>query len=244
MFVIVTGSNGTIGQSIVKKFSSNKYQIIGIDRHKKSKIKIDHYFSFDLEYFSKNTKKSNSLMAELRSLIPKNKLHVLVNNAAIQKNSSLKKVTLDEWEKTFAVNVTAPLFLSKKIIDKIHKKGSIINIGSIHSKLTKTGFLSYSVSKASLNALTRSMALELGNKIRVNAVEPAAVNTKMLKKGFGKNYNLKLSSLKNCHPVQDIGDPAEIAELVYSISSENMPFLNGSIISIDGGISSRLFDPS
>ena len=121
-------------------------------------------------------------------------------------------------------------------------KGSIINISSIHATLTKSNFVAYATSKAALSGLTRSMAVDLGSRVRVNAIEPAAIETQMLIAGFNDNP-AQLEKLKHCHPAGKIGQVDELAKLAIAIASDGMSFLHGTCVPFDGGIRSRLFDP-
>jgi NAD(P)-dependent dehydrogenase (short-subunit alcohol dehydrogenase family) len=87
------------------------------------------------------------------------------------------------------------------------------------------------------------MAIEFGNDIRVNSISPAAISTQMLKEGFvGKSEMYK--KLNIMHPVGRIGEPIEVAELSLFLSSDKAKFINGANFEIDGGISSRLYDPA
>ena len=121
-------------------------------------------------------------------------------------------------------------------------KGSIVNIGSIHSKLTKPKFISYATSKTALLGLTQSMAVDCGSSVRVNAIQPAATATEMLLDGF-KGSPEAFDKLKAFHPTNSIAAPLEIAEAVLFVISEQCQFLNGTVLDINGGIGSRLHDP-
>jgi NAD(P)-dependent dehydrogenase (short-subunit alcohol dehydrogenase family) len=118
----------------------------------------------------------------------------------------------------------------------------VINIASIHAGLTKPGFSAYSTSKSGLVGLTRSLAVELGAKVRVNAISPAAIDTPMLRDGFSENL-AGLAELERIHPGGIIGTPTEVAELAFFMARNESKFLNGSIVGLDGGISGRLHDP-
>ena len=120
--------------------------------------------------------------------------------------------------------------------------GSIIHITSIHSRLTKNGFSAYSTSKSALTNLTKSLSIELGNKVRVNAIEPAAIDTDMLREGFKKN-KLAFTQLNEFHPTGSIGNPEDVLRSVIFLLDPSNKFLNGCILSLSGGIHNRLFDP-
>lgn len=243
MLAVVTGSSGGIGQAICKKLQSLNYLVIGIDCKENKADQETVFLKFDLQLICKNYDDSKKVILSFLEKKSIKKIDLLVNNAAYQGNDTLESLTTEGWQKSNDINVGAPLFLTKLLKPYFNKEASIINIGSIHSRLTKKKFLSYSITKASLNALTRALALDIGNEFRVNSIEPAAINTRMLKQGFGKNYESKLSLLKSMHPSGVIGSPEEVAELVCLLSSKSLKFLNGSCIDLSGGISSVLHDP-
>ena len=115
----------------------------------------------------------------------------------------------------FSVNFFAPVEISKAFLDDLSKNnGSILNIGSIHRELTKPYFSAYATSKSALAGLTKSLSVEFGDKIRVNAIEPAAIETSMLKAGF-KDHPDKLKKLADFHPSKKIGKPEDIQKQHY-----------------------------
>src|SRR5690606_23123305 len=97
-------------------------------------------------------------------------------------------------------------------------------------------------SKAALVGLTKVMAVELGGRVRVNAVCPAAVATPMLVAGFeGREESYR--QLSEMHPAGRIGQPEEVARLALLLSNEGLGFMTGAVVSIDGAIGARLHDP-
>jgi NAD(P)-dependent dehydrogenase (short-subunit alcohol dehydrogenase family) len=236
--VIVTGVNGVIGKAICEQLKKHNFTVIGIDQHDFSQIDCEYYqWDFD-------SKKSNPITAIIEKFSKNNlKLQSLINNAAVQIVKPVAKITDSDMEKTFRVNVLTPFILAREFYDFLcNTQGSIINISSIHSKLTKPNFLAYSVSKSALDGLTRAMSVELSEKIKIYGISPAAVDSEMLFNGLNKDHK-KLHILKDYHPAKKIGDPKRIAELVSFLISFNDNFLSGSIIEYDGGIGYKLHDP-
>lgn len=167
----------------------------------------------------------------------------MVNNAAFQYVSTQHSIEIDKFKQSLNVNLIAPYILTTYLSDDLEKtKGSVINISSIHARLTKPGFSFYASSKAALSMLTKSLAIDFGGKFRVNCIEPAAIDTKMLREGFN-NDEEKIDDLVSFHPQNRIAKPEEIANLVVKISESGIDFLHGACIDISGGISSRLHDP-
>lgn len=237
--IVLTGSKGSIGSAISQKLKKNGYRVIGIDINGANS---KDFIKFDLSKL-KSEKKIQELSMLLNKKIKSDNCVGLINNAAIQKIDSLESMKINDFKKSIDVNLLAPLVLAKILLDKLKQShGNIINIGSIHSELTKPKFISYSTSKAGLKGLTKSMAVDAGGSIRVNMISPAAINTPMLLEGLNNDIN-KIEALNNFHPSKCIGNPDEVAFIVLSILNKNLKFMNGSIVNIDGAISSRLYDP-
>ena len=89
--------------------------------------------------------------------------------------------------------------------------------------------------------MTRAMAVDLGPRVRVNAIEPAAIHTSMLEAGFDGQPD-KLRDLARCHPTETLGEPDEVARIALLLSNGDIGFLQGACINLDGGIGSRLYD--
>jgi NAD(P)-dependent dehydrogenase (short-subunit alcohol dehydrogenase family) len=121
-------------------------------------------------------------------------------------------------------------------------RGSVVNISSVHATLTKPGFSAYATSKAALLGMTRALAVDLGPRVRVNCVTPAATDTPMLRAGFEGNP-AELSALAAMHPSGRIATPEEIARVVLFLASDAASAITGAALAADGGIGGRLHDP-
>jgi NAD(P)-dependent dehydrogenase (short-subunit alcohol dehydrogenase family) len=120
----------------------------------------------------------------------------------------------------------------------IKTKGNIVNVSSVTGLRSFPGVLAYCVSKAGVDQLTRCAALELAPQgVRVNAVNPGVVVTEIHKRGgmSTENYENFLEHSKTTHPIGRVGDPKEIAELVFYLASEKASWITGATYSIDGG---------
>jgi NAD(P)-dependent dehydrogenase (short-subunit alcohol dehydrogenase family) len=242
--VVITGAAGGIGQALVKCFAEAGYSVIGTDRTDvPADFSGEHYIRADLQQSVADPEYASGIFGQIRTCLVGQPLQALINNAAAQILDPVDTLTRENWRTTLDVNLLAPFFWTQAFLPELEAcHGTVLNISSIHARLTKPNFTAYATSKAALSGLTRAMAAELGACIRVLAIEPAAINTAMLQAGFSKNpagYN----KLKAYHPSADIGSPSELAELAASIIAMENPFLNGSIINMDGGIGACLSDP-
>jgi len=243
-YCLITGAAGGIGRALVDAFSDSGYSVIASDCcAQPPDLKCAAWVELDLGMFASEGDVSGKIDEILSHLGGNQQLHVLVNNAAVQVLGGVGSLSRADWKKTLNVNVLAPFFLSQSLLPQLKSAaGCVINIGSIHARLTKPNFVAYATSKAALAGLTRAMAVDLGAGIRVNAIEPAAINTEMLRAGFGERRNL-YEQLEKCHPAERIGEVYEVAQLALALSDGKLGFLHGACVGLDGGISARLYDP-
>lgn len=243
-FCLITGATGGIGRSLLKIYKNAGYITLAVDKGLRPKdLDCDVYVEIDLKKLVRDQGYSVTKVEEIKDCLKQDGLFVLINNAAVQLLDSTESITLESWQETMDVNLTAPFLLVQSLLPQIKKaKGGIINIGSIHARLTKKRFISYATSKAALAGLTRALAVDVGRQVRVNMIEPAAIDTDMLRAGFINNPKL-FSELNQSHPSGNIGHPDDVAKLALFISEAGIDFLNGSIIGFDGGIGGVLSDP-
>ena len=239
-YVLITGVKGGIGKVIAKTFRDNDFIVVGADINVGNCNFCDQYINIDLNKYCISFTYRKKINNSFSKILPR--LDVLINNAAVQKLSSLENIQLKDWTESLNVNLTAPMLLSQYFLKELKKsKGSIINIASIHHNLTKKQFISYATSKGGLVTLTKSMSVDLEGQVRVNSISPAAVDTAMLRAGFSNNHK-KIIRLNKIHPIQRIGKPDEIAKLALLLTQDELGFINGANINIDGGISNVLKD--
>ncbi len=241
---LITGANGGIGQALVRAFDQAGYAVIATDLSAPpDNLPCKYFIKTDLQQTVNDEAYAEGLFAEIRKQLNGSPLKVLVNNAATQILGDVEILTRQDWRTTLDINLLAPFFCTQALLPELEAaRGSVINISSIHARLTKREFVAYATSKAALSGLTRSLALELGDRVRINAIEPAAIDTAMLRSGFEGNVEGFLK-LDRHHPTQCIGKPEEIAQIAVMIASDKLQFLNGASIQLDGGIGTRLYDP-
>lgn len=242
--VIITGAAGGIGQALCKQFARADYHVIASDLiEEHSLADIDAWVSIDLDRLCRESDYRHDMVCQLREAAKDYDITTLVNNAAVQIIKSTESLEMDDWAVTLNVNLMAPFLLTQALLSDLEANtGSVVNISSIHATQTKPGFTAYATSKAALNGLTKSLAVELGGRIRTNTICPAAIATPMLTAGF-LEQKIQLNELEEMHPAGRIGEPEEVASLALFLASDAAQFITGANISLDGGISSRLRDP-
>lgn len=240
--VILTGSNGGIGAAIKNVFVAHGYTVIGVGRNPDTQL-CNEYVQVDFNALVSNEIVQEQFSKKITDILKRYKLAGLINNSAVQILGDFEDLTLTDFTKTLNVNLVAPFFISKLCFPYLcENSGSIVNIGSIHGKLTKKAFVAYATSKGALETMTKAMAVDCGNKVRINLIAPAAIETEMLKAGF-KESPEKYEQLKRYHPTGTVGKVEEVAQLTLRLIDDDMPFLNGAVIDMTGGISNRLHDP-
>ena len=241
---VITGAAGGIGRALVTVFCDAGYRVVALDcAPQPADLGGASYVRADLGRFARDEAYAQAALADIRASLGGQTLDALINNAAVQILGSAERLNRDDWHETLDVNVLAPFLLTQSLLPELEAaRGCVLNIGSIHARLTKPGFSAYAASKAALAGLTRSLAVELGSRIRVNAIEPAAVDTPMLRAGFARDA-AGLKALSALHPSGTIGTAEELGRLVRLLVEQKTMFANGTVVNFDGGIGARLHDP-
>ena len=159
---------------------------------------------------------------------------ILVNNAGMLSMSPLREVSIEDWNKVFAGNVTSALYLTQLCAPVMKEKGKgvIVNVASVASYAAHHGFAAYISSKHAMAGLSKSMAWELGPEIRVNAIAPGAIHTAMVDSIGGPSALQGM--IDNC-PCKRVGQPEDIAGAALFLASDDCTFMTGQIIKVDGG---------
>ena len=241
--VVITGSDGGIGRELVSCFKRHSIHVIGLDHHSETESDCDEYIAVDLSNVAAIDRGEGKFVDALLGAIRGKQLIGLINNAALQLLGPFEDLQVDQWERLMRVNLLAPVTLSRILLNSLTAgSGSIFNIASVHANLTKPNFSAYATSKAALVGLSKAMAVEIGDRVRVMCLCPAAIDTELLRLGFGLDEK-RYEKLLDFHPSKSIGDPKSVAELVAFFILRADRFVNGLVLNYDGGISWRLHDP-
>jgi len=164
------------------------------------------------------------------------RLDALVNNASTFFPTPVGEMTQANWESLIGTNLRAPLFLSQAAAPHLKKtNGAIVNITDIHAERPLKNYVIYSIAKAGLAGMTRSLARELGPEVRVNGVAPGPI----VWPDDGSFDEVARQRVVSNTILRRTGDPDDIARAVYYLIAE-APYVTGQIIAVDGGRSINL----
>jgi pteridine reductase len=164
-------------------------------------------------------------------------LDVLINNASSYYSTEIGHITEENWHDLVGSNLKAPMFLAQAAASELRKnRGCIVNITDMHIERPKKGYVVYSVAKAGLVTLTKSLAHELSPEVRVNAVAPGPVQWPENNPQFDEVYRQRVI---NQTLLKKIGNPQDIAKAVKFLVAD-APFITGHVLAVDGGRSLNL----
>ena len=236
---LVTGTNAGIGKEIVKILLKEGCKIIATTRKGREGKSTKNVRYLALDVTEENEWKETIKFTKQEF----GKLNILINNAGIRLSGTIENTSLEIWNKIINTNLTSMFLGCKYAVPLLtkSKNSNIVNLASITSIRGVPNMVAYSSSKGAIVSFTSSLALDLANNgIRVNAVAPGAVDTKMvwsLKKELkSKKFNKRM---KETHPIGRIAQPEEVANVVVFLASDEASFMTGLTIPVDGGRSIR-----
>jgi NAD(P)-dependent dehydrogenase (short-subunit alcohol dehydrogenase family) len=168
---------------------------------------------------------------------------VLVNNAFWEEHGPLTDVTLEGWERTLRVSLTAAMLLAQGVLPRMLQRGGgvIINVASVHALHAGNEFAAYEVAKAGMAALSRSIAVDYGSRgIRSVTVCPGLVMSERMQEWWAAATPAVRSAMLATIPRGRAGQPEEIAGVIWFLASDRASFINGATIVVDGGASAAL----
>ena len=237
--ILITGATGGIGKAIAFLFAKNNAELFLTGRNKKKleklksqilrlyKVKISIYV-FDISNYDEIRNAFKNIYSKTKNI------DVLINNAGILKDNFIGMISNRDINNLINTNLIGPINFTQLVSKIISKKNSsIINISSITGKSGNSGQVLYSSSKSGLLGFTLSAAKEFASKgIRVNAIAPGLIKTKMVKNIPHKQYSEILSSIQ----MNRIGKPIDVANVALFLSSDLSSYVTGQVIGVDGGM--------
>lgn len=236
---LISGAARGIGFEIARVLlESNNYRVLLVDidpdgGEKAKKALSECFGSSRVDFIAADV----ALEAEINAAISRcssvfGGLSLLVNNAAVNKRSHPGDLSLEDWNRVLAVNLTGPFLLSRQCIPMLRaSRGSIVNICSTRAFMSEPGTEAYSAGKGGLASLTHALALSLGPEVRVNSISPGWINS------AGESLSLEDNRQ---HPAGRVGVPRDVAAMVAYLASDQAGFITGQNFIVDGGMTRKM----
>lgn len=237
--VLVTGASTGIGLECIRRIQEEGGKVYA-GQHKSMFTEVDAAIPIQLDV-TKETEWSQAV-----ALIRKQegRIDALINNAGIRESGSIEETTLAQWYRLIDVNLTSCFLGCRAVVPLMRESGggTIVNVGSITGIRGTENMVAYSASKSGLVAMTASLALDLAKDgIRVNAVCPAAIRTRMVTQWLSDSDDPAATELAvlQKHPIGRLGRADEVASVIAFLASDDSSFMTGLSIPVDGGRSIR-----
>ena len=235
---VITGASSGIGKATRQVLMEKGAVVYNLD--------LFNDDSNDAFYINCDVSNYDSVKDAVKNIFIKhNRIDLLFANAGLHKVGNIEETSIDDFEKILSVNLKGVFYVLKEILPimKANGKGNIVLMGSDQSIIGKGKSSVYGLTKGAIGQLTKSTAIDYADyNIRVNCICPGTIDTPLLAtaiEGFTSITNLSsadiLHSLEAAQPIKRIAKPAEIANVVRFLLSDESSFITGSLISADGG---------
>ncbi|AVJ17711.1 SDR family oxidoreductase [Serratia rhizosphaerae] len=240
--VLITGASGDIGLAICKKYldqGATVYAVYHNDASGLEKLKNKHPQGQALNIHQCNVSDVQSVDELVNTLDAEaGSIHVLINNAGIYKDNLFSALSFEEFDQVIKVNLYGTFNMTKQFMRllRLARQAAIVNISSVSGVTSSFGQTNYSAAKAGIVGFTRTLAAEMAAKgVRVNAVAPGMIESRMVKKVPRQIVRNVMSAI----PLKRLGHVDEIANVVAFLSSDASSYIVGQTLIVDGGLIMR-----
>ncbi|MFH1125018.1 MAG: 3-oxoacyl-[acyl-carrier-protein] reductase [Pseudomonadota bacterium] len=239
--VVITGGSRGIGRAIALRFAEEKPKMVILHYDPDESAADETLKMLDQKGVATESHKVDvsdygEVNAFFKGLFDRlGKVDVLINNAGIIRDAFVMRMSEDDWDTVLKVNLKSVFNCTQAVIRPMikQKSGRIVNISSVVGQIGNPGQANYSASKAGIMAFTKTVAREVASRgIAVNAVAPGFMNTDMTKSLPDKVRDHFLQQI----PFGRMGEPEEVAEAVYWLSSDAASYVTGQVIHVNGGL--------
>ena len=230
---LVTGASRGIGRAIALEFKEKGYSVIGTATSGTGAAELN---DIGIQGYVLDLNSHESIDSFWQKLEDNNQnISLLVNNAGVTRDNIVLRMSDEEWSDIMNVHLYGTFQLCKRSLKMMLKSkwGRIINISSASASIGNRGQSNYAAAKAGVEAFTKSLAKEVGKRdITINAVAPGFISTDMTENNDGVNEDYLIKEI----PLGRFGEPAEVANLVTFLCSEEASYITGQTIHINGGL--------
>ena len=241
--IIITGGAQGIGKITARELLDHGYAVTVFDVDEEAvQEMIKKIQSPDLLVLKADVADETQVISSMKASIEKfGRVDGLVNNAMVHAGKPVGELTLDEWSRVLAVNLTGPFLCSKHAEKELRKnRGAIINICSTRALQSEANTEAYSASKGGLLSLTHALAVSFGPDVRVNAISPGWIDVSAVKKkSVASQVPLSVEDHRQ-HPAGRVGKAEDIANMVLFLLDPKNDFITGQNFVIDGGMTKKM----
>ena len=232
--VIVTGGAQGIGRATARLLAEHGARVVVADLDEQVAASVVAELPHGGDAVRCDVRSADDVHAAVAACQALGSVDVVVNNAGITRDSTLRKLTVDDWDAVLDVHLKGAFLMSQAAaaVMREQRSGAIVNISSISGKVGMIGQANYSAAKAGMVGLTKATAKELAHLgVRVNAVQPGLIRTAMTEALRQDVWDQKMAEI----PMGRAGEPEEVAKVVLFLASDLSSYLTGTVLEVTGG---------
>lgn len=241
---VITGGGQGIGKAIAARFLRDGWRVMIAEMDPEAGLETQLELSGlgDIQFFETDVSSEEAVLRMTESAAGRfGQIQMLVNNAAILNNKPITDLSLTEWERVIAVNLTGAFLCAKYCAPHLKaSKGSIINIASTRAFQSEANTEAYSASKGGVLSLTHALAASLGPDVRVNSICPGWIEVGGWKKQSARSVPKHSEADELQHPAGHVGKPEDIASLAAFLASDESGFITGANFICDGEMTKKM----
>ena len=234
--VFITGSSGGIGGAILKKFNDSGYELILISSSKEKLETLKKSYGNHHSYYQLDLSDVSNISSKMEEIVNKHPdISIIVNNAGLTSDNLLLRMKFEQWQKVINTNLTSNFAIIKSILPNMlkNKNGKIIGISSVVALSGNPGQTNYVSSKSGMIGFYKSIAHEVATRnINVNVVSPGFIVSPMTQKLNDLQKNKILDNI----PMKKFGEPVDVANLVYFLTTNEASYITGQNFHVNGGM--------